>query len=338
MGQPLHRVTAAELQRCGMAAHRPVLPRRSANAPWFVGSTCPSRGVKDARMPRVRAAASILIAAAMAASPGAAAWGNRGHQVVAAIAERRLTPRTAQAVRELLGGRSLSDPDLVSWADEVRVERPFTSSWHYVDIPLQAGTFDPERDCPREACVVGQVSAARRRLFDAKASLAQRREALLFLVHFVGDLHQPLHTIGEDHGGNGISVEAHEHGLPVTESLHILWDVGVVDAAMEARGTMRYAALLDRSLSPAQVRELSQGTPVDWTNQAHRIAQRLYAGLPASSGWGGARKLSSHYEATQSALVALQLSRAGVRLAGLLNGIFDPHGAPSVNPVQPVTR
>ena len=122
------------------------------------------------------------------------AWGGDGHQIVCLIAEDRLTPAAKAAVHDLLGKDvNISDAEVASWADKVRRERPATGPWHFVDIPLDAKGFDEKRDGRHGNNVMDKVSDFRAVLKDRKASKQDRAEALKFLVHFVGDLHQPLH-------------------------------------------------------------------------------------------------------------------------------------------------
>src|SRR5262249_18312362 len=144
------------------------------------------------------------------------AWGPEGHRVVAELARERLQGAARRQIRELLGNDDLAA--ISTWADKIRNERPETSGWHFVDIPWNAGSFSSGRDCYRpdshhpssredhHNCVVDRIEIFRRVLADHHASRAAREEALKFLVHFVADLHQPLHAIGEARGGNQIAI------------------------------------------------------------------------------------------------------------------------------------
>ena len=145
----------------------------------------------------------------------ALAWGAEGHEIVAAIALRELTPAARLQVARLLGSEAMLVHDS-NWADEVRDQRPDTGPWHYVDIPLDAPGYDAGRDCGGDACVVAQISHDLHVLGNARVSAGQRAEALRFLVHFVADIHQPLHAVDNaDKGGNGVRVylrgDAHQH-------------------------------------------------------------------------------------------------------------------------------
>src|SRR5581483_11849536 len=122
--------------------------------------------------------------------------------IVAEIAQRRLSPAAVQAVEQALGrGHSLAS--VASWADDVRDIAPQTYNWHFVDIPIAADAYDPARDCapgPKGDCVIAELD----RLSDQLqcGTDAEKLDALKFAVHFVGDVHQPLHTVLEEKGGN----------------------------------------------------------------------------------------------------------------------------------------
>ena len=150
------------------------------------------------------------------------AWGQEGHSIVAEIAQRRLEPEPLQRVKGLLGGE-VSLASVSNWADGVRGARPETYNWHFVDIPLGAETYDPVRDCtdtPKGDCVIAEIQRAKSTLGDAAADQQARVEALMFLVHFVGDVHQPLHCVGDARGGNDVQVTLFGQHT----NLHKVWD------------------------------------------------------------------------------------------------------------------
>src|SRR5690349_6886376 len=148
-----------------------------------------------------------------------ARWWDLGHRVVARIAETRLTPHTRAAVRDILGGQSLADASV--WADNIRQYRHDADKLHYVNIPLRDTVYLPERHCPAGQCVIAAIEQDRQVLADPAASPDQRAEALRFLIHFVGDLHQPLHVADDgDRGGNDRPVTFLGHAT----NLHKVWD------------------------------------------------------------------------------------------------------------------
>ena len=116
--------------------------------------------------------------------------------------------------------------EVSTWADQIRVQRPETAPWHYVNIPIhlqlvESSGFDPTRDCPNEACVVAKIEQFERVLTDRQASDRQRLEALKYLVHFIGDVHQPLHASkNQDRGGNEVPVMF----MGSQTNLHAIWE------------------------------------------------------------------------------------------------------------------
>lgn len=110
-----------------------------------------------------------------------------------------------------------------AWADEIRGSRRDTGPWHYIDIPINKPHLDMARDCPTGDCVLAKIEYFRKALVDPSLDAAHRREALMFLVHFVGDMHQPLHcSDNADHGGNEVRVLVPSVKRPT--NLHSAWD------------------------------------------------------------------------------------------------------------------
>ena len=146
-----------------------------------------------------RVIGALVLAAGWAGQ--ALAWGQEGHSIIGEVAQHRLTPQAAAAVSRLLGqGRSLAS--VSSWADDVRDQRPETYNWHFVDIALAEDRYKPERDCqPSEKgdCIVAALERLTKDLRCAPTD-DQKRDALRYAVHFVGDIHQPLHTVDAARG------------------------------------------------------------------------------------------------------------------------------------------
>jgi hypothetical protein len=243
------------------------------------------------------------------------AWAPLGHQVVAAIAARHLTPAARTQVSALLGGEAGAMMVLdSSWADEIRSDRPDTGPWHYVNIELGSGGYNAARDCPGGNCVVAQINRDIAVLSDGHTSRMAKVEALRFLIHFVGDVHQPLHAADrQDKGGNDEKLNWHGKRL----SLHQVWDQEVVTAL--GRDFDDIAAASDASLSPQQKQQMSAGTPADWANESFALAAReIYAPLPPY----GRIHLPDDYMMRESSVARLQLEKAGLRLAATLNRIY----------------
>lgn len=260
-----------------------------------------------------------LLAAFLVALPSAPAlaWSAEGHEAIAALAARQLTPKAADRVRALLGTASFKGSAAAAmiadsnWADEIRDRRPETARWHYVNIPVTATGYDPKRDCRDDDCAVARIERFRGVLADHRQPRARRAEALRFLIHLVGDIHQPLHAAdNNDRGGNDIHLR---FGGQRT-NMHHLWDMQLVEAS--SRDPLVVAGRIAHSTRMAQWRRWQTGTPVTWANESFHVAQRdIYA---VTKGRRNVR-LAPGYAAAMTPVVQTQLARAGARLAWLLN-------------------
>jgi hypothetical protein len=260
-----------------------------------------------------RAFGLLLALAATSGSGSALAWGPEGHRVVALIAERHLTPVAHAEVTRLLATEGGSDmAALASWADDFRSTHRQTAPWHFVDIPLAAPGYDAARDCPENKCVVAKTNEFAAVLADRSTRDSKRALALKFLIHLVADLHQPLHAADhQDRGGNEVQVLYRGRWT----NLHHLWDSELVLAAGGANAAA-LAAQLDRAVSPADRATLSAGTPVAWANDTHLQGVSVaYGALPENPG----EDLAGAYTTAALPSVEAQLSKAGLRLAALLN-------------------
>lgn len=264
--------------------------------------------------------ALFIVFALCAVATRANAWGSEGHRIVADIAEQYLEPGTARQVRELLILENTTTlAEVSTWADEVRPQRRETARWHFVDIPIHppAGTptaYDAARDCPRGDCIVAAIERFEAVLRDKAVQPRDRLEALKFLVHVVGDIHQPLHCADDgDRGGNDVRVAFEGRQT----SLHAVWDSGILAAA--GIGDERaYALSLARTITPAEAELWRGGTAADWANESYGIASRLIYGE-----WPhGAGTLPASYEQVAIPVVGGQLEKAGVRLASVLNHVL----------------
>ena len=194
----------------------------------------------------------LLVFALVSLPAPARAWGCEGHQVVALLAEKHLTPHALAMAKKILAegpiDPSLSryckeggtDPlaDASTWPDDIRALRPETAPWHYVDIPLGTTRRDVEKFCdPKESCVTRAITDQLAILRSLEGDPQKRADALRFLIHFVGDLHQPLHAItNNDQGGNCVPVAFFDAlpqlRNPQTESyapnLHGVWDTNIL--------------------------------------------------------------------------------------------------------------
>jgi hypothetical protein len=241
-------------------------------------------------------------------------WGASGHSIVAEIAERHLEPAVRDAVRAQLGQKSMAS--VSSWADAIAALRPETRAWHYVNVPLSS-QFDAARDCapkPAGDCIVAAITRFRRALSSPETPDTDRREALLFLIHLVADIHQPMHASdNNDEGGNKRAVTF--QGKPT--NLHFVWDVSLIDARTFFWG--EYADALMRDVVPNE-RGLLQdpGRAEEWANEAHALGLTVAYDLPADG------IITHAYEQRAMAVIDRQLARSGLRLAAVLNAAFAP--------------
>ncbi|MBZ5494562.1 MAG: S1/P1 nuclease [Acidobacteriia bacterium] len=261
------------------------------------------------------------------------AWGPKGHAIVADIAASRLTPATKQNLQLLLGSDSLAS--IASWADSVRKERDESYDWHFVDIPKDAPGFSEERDCFRPQdkhkdaltdhhnCVVDRIEMFQQTLGDERASRADRLEALKWLVHFVGDLHQPLHAIDEARGGNDIKLAV--FGSPKCGdydcNLHWAWDTLLLEHT--GYSEEEYVGRLNTLIAQKHLENQAAGTPVDWANESHVQARHIMEAKPAA--------IDDAYFQANIELVNQKLALAGLRLAALLNSTLGKAPAARVS-------
>ena len=240
------------------------------------------------------------------------AWDITGHAIVAMLAEERLTPAARASVAELLPGPSLVA--VASWADQVRNQQ--TAPWHYVNIEIDEAHYEADRHCPDRQCVVGQIERFRQTLANPSMNPEKRQKALKYLVHFVADVHQPLHA-GQHHdrGGNDVKVEFLGQTLnPFTKkswNLHQVWDHGLLDHY--APDAKQAVTQIDQYMMAQNEAELARGSVSEWAMQSHDAARdHVYT-------FSVDRQLGTDYVQRNLPVVEVQLARAGVRLAALLN-------------------
>ena len=255
------------------------------------------------------------------------AWGDRGHSIVAEIAQRHLTPKTIEAVHAILGSNELL-ASVASWADEYKfTDAGLTiKSWHYVDIDNAHDSYSPS-DCPAAGCLVSALGAQVKILADAIKPTADRRQALFFLVHLVGDTTQPFHCSERngDSGANGFFVDFEGNGpdgkpRPIHRAkLHAIWDDTLIDDHVWNWGG--YAGMLDKDVVPTITDvTFGDGFAKAWINQCHAVARKLYSLTPASN--GAPVVIGSDYQATVQPILDRQFATGGLRLAVMLNALL----------------
>ncbi|MBR1164618.1 S1/P1 nuclease [Bradyrhizobium elkanii] len=252
----------------------------------------------------VAAALALPIVAALPQS--ALAWRDDGHKTIALIAQQCLTPKASDAVKSML----VADTDnlvphdianAATWADKFRDTNnrrdhyQETQNWHFTDIEtatpdLTAACFGrkplPARmlasDGPPQACAVDKVEQFGAELADSGTDAEERVMALKFVLHFVGDLHQPLHSSdNHDYGGNSVKVTVEGFKHTKKDELHGFWDTQFVDAIAKPP-TARSKQLL-AEITPAQAAEWAQGKREDWAMEAFNLGKNDAYGSPPLS-------------------------------------------------------
>ncbi|HET6941239.1 MAG TPA: S1/P1 nuclease [Sphingomicrobium sp.] len=260
-------------------------------------------------------------AAGIAFTPSPAlAWGKTGHRVVAALAEAQLSGLAKAHVRELLGVESLDEA--ANWPDEMRSDpSPF---WQKASGPLHYVTLNGVvyDHAPPEGDAIEALAKFSATLRNPNASLADKQLALRFIVHLVGDLHQPLHA-GKccDRGGNEVKVK----WFGKDQNLHSVWDSSLVDD--EQLSFTELAAKLQRHTSNEDVIRWWNVNPRDWVSESARIRDTVYPAMPAKGatdkdGQPALPELSYSYVHKFSPVMEQRLKQAGVRLAAYLDAIY----------------
>jgi len=306
--------------------------------------------------------------------PSAFGWGCKGHQTVALIAEKHLTPAAKQLANTILPtdpGRPKTTPfpcgttgldpfaAASTWADAVR-DKDIDAAWHFIDIPRGADGDVITAFCGAKSCITAALEAQIKCLKDTHADPKLRAAALRYIIHFVGDIHQPLHcTTNGDRGGNCVPLTYFKtKAKPNTDSkddlddyapnLHGIWDKEVIEKSMQARGfptAQAYATALDSSFQSEFPVWQSAGIHIDdWAIDSHQHAEDIsYGDLPnlvaidkhpdadvqkcSDNRRIGNRMLHKHivvgqpYQDEVSGVIDERLAMAGLRLAMILNDI-----------------
>ena len=242
----------------------------------------------------------------------ASAWGVTGHRVVAEIAENHLTNRAKRKLRKLIGKQKLAY--WANWPDNVRnsPEWKNTSTWHYVNIPPQETKeqFIEQLKNNNKPNIYTAIQNVKGVIVDKNTPDADREIYLRFLVHFLGDMMQPMHTgREEDLGGNLIKIQFFKKDT----NLHSLWDSGLIDNTKYSY--TEYARVLDVK-SKEEIKQIQSGSLEDWLYESHQAANQLYASVKPGENY------SYDYQEQYKDLLERQLLHAGLRLAKILNEVL----------------
>ena len=253
----------------------------------------------------------LLIAAFFLAKPATEEdffWGQNGHRATGEIAENYLKKKAKRKIDKLLKGQSLAF--VSTYADEIKSDRAYRKyySWHYVNMDLEESYADATKN-PKGDLVTG-INKCIEVLKDKNSTDEDKSFHLKMLVHFVGDLHQPMH-IGqkEDKGGNSVKVQWFGKGT----NLHAVWDTKMIEY-----WNMSYLELAEsaQDLSKKQIKAIEVGTLADWVDEIHEVTRKVYKSAEVGE------NLRYRYSYEHFDTVREQLQRGGIRLAKILNDIF----------------
>lgn len=318
-------------------------------------------------MSRLRLA--VLLAAfgvCLLNSPRAFAWGCEGHQTIAVVAKQNLNPHALAMVTQILHDNAIdsslqrycqpvaTDPieDAATWADDYRSSHPNTAGWHFIDIPRGATKNTYVCDTA-ESCITLALAAQIKILQTPGADPTDQANALRFIIHFAGDIHQPLHcTTNNDRGGNCVPVtffgQAPKETNATTESyslnLHGIWDSQLVERIAAGKTVDEFAAALNAKYQSRFASWQAAGINFDeWAWESHEDAEsaaygKLSKKIPtetpvsvttcADADHVSARmlkkneKVAASYQAHVAPTIQEQLAKAGYRLAMILNQIW----------------
>jgi len=264
-------------------------------------------------------------------SPATAlAWGNEGHRVTGLVANDLLTAKARIRLNQLVPGIDLGEfaSQMDVYRTALSLEIPGSEKWHYDNQPV-CGSKAYAEYCPNDNCASAKIPVYFNVLADFSATQEARTQAAMFLVHMVGDIHQPLHAADDgDQGGNQKNVLMPKADMP--RNLHRIWDSDLPKLALRGISEADYAKQLITRYKDKEIAAWQQGAVRDWMNESHAISQKVtYASLPEYAcrvAWPMEKVVNlpqSYVDAAQEIMPA-QLAKAGVRIAWLLNRALDP--------------
>lgn len=243
-------------------------------------------------------------------------WGVTGHRTVGKIAENHLSPEAKEAIKKLIGNESLAD--ISNWADDIRADAAYryTGAWHYVNVPagLTFEQFSATVKHMPEDNVYKAVLQYKMILENPKKSRSERTIALKYLVHLIGDLHQPMHVShAEDKGGNAIAVTF----INDNDNLHGLWDSGLID---HQHLSYKQMAETYDTATPLEIEKWQSDDLMVWLWESYQISTILYQEAADNPRFG------EEYYQEHLPVLQKRIEKAGIRLAGVLNAVLT--GAP----------
>jgi len=250
----------------------------------------------------------ISIASYSYAKPPEVIWGATGHRVVGEIAEQYLSSKTERALKKLLDGQSLAF--VSTFADDIKSDKRYNKfyTWHFINIPLDAN-YEASEKHP-DGDLVSGINYCISVIKNPESTKADKAFYLKLLVHFVGDLHQPMHIgLAEDKGGNDFKLQWFYRD----SNLHRVWDSDMIE-----NNKMSYTELANNAnvLTKKEVKAIQEGSVIDWVNEVHQITRHIYSEVEEND------NLRYRYAYDNFGTVRTQLQKAGIRLAKILNDLF----------------
>jgi hypothetical protein len=254
----------------------------------------------------------LLLTALIFSTPNFASegdWGRTGHRATGEVAQQYLSPKAKKAIKNLLEGQSLAF--VSTYADDIKSDADYRmyGPWHYVNLEPGETKYTKEKANPDGDLIHG-IRKSIAVLKDKNASKEEKSFYLKMLVHFMGDLHQPLHTgRGEDKGGNDIQVRWFGDG----SNLHRVWDSEMIN---DFQMSFTELAQSTDELSKKDIEKMEEGSLLDWMYESKKLSNRVYDSVEIGE------KLGYEYMYKWFPVVHDQIQKGGVRLAKVLNEIY----------------
>lgn len=250
----------------------------------------------------------ICLVSLMAYGNNGPQWGPTGHRVIGEIADAHLSKKARKKITELLRGHGLAF--VSTYGDDIKSDKRYDKydSWHYVNYPFDKSYRESVKN-PNGDIIMG-IDTCIKKLKSKETSIEDQEFYLKFLIHLMGDLHQPLHVaLADDKGGNDFQVRWFSDG----SNLHRVWDSNMIDSYK-----MSYTEIADNiSDGKKDMPVTIQGSVAEWAEESHKISKQLYQHVKVGD------KLGYDYSYENFSTVQNQLYLAGIRLAHVLNEIYN---------------
>ena len=240
------------------------------------------------------------------------AWGKTGHRVVAAIAFKHIDHNTTKEIKKILGDEPIYEAAL--WPDRIKSDnklRPQFSHTHYINIDKGLSVEEHLAKNAKQTNIISELARFKKILLDKKATLDEKKVALRFVIHLIGDLHQPLHvTPVKNEGGRNDYFK----WFGEKRNLHAIWDENLID--MEELSFTEWVQLLD-SFPKKKILESQKGNTISWAQESHDLVSKVYDMKDIDM-----KHFHYNYSYKHLELAQMRLRLAGYRLAAYLNQIF----------------